>query len=136
MKVSTVLCTTALLMIVGQAKISNASYFYNKERPIILAHRGACGQFPEHSLGAYTSAYMYGADFVELDLQVTKDGHIIVNHDPTLKETTDIDDYYSVWGDRRHTLLTFPPYLNTYLNDYLINEFTLEELKVLRRKMR
>lgn len=61
------LATSAVLSPLS-AKLSNASFFYNKTRPLVLAHRGASGEFPEHTLGAYTSAYFYGADYVELDL--------------------------------------------------------------------
>jgi glycerophosphoryl diester phosphodiesterase len=62
---------TALLSTLTTAKLSNAPYFYNKTRPLVIAHRGASGQFPEHSVGSYSSAYYYGADYVELDLQIT-----------------------------------------------------------------
>jgi len=58
----------ALLASGAVAKATNASYFANATRPLVLAHRGASGVFPEHTLGGYTSAYFYGADFLELDL--------------------------------------------------------------------
>jgi glycerophosphoryl diester phosphodiesterase len=58
----------AVLLATTTSKLSSATFFYNKTRPLVLAHRGASGEFPEHSLGAYTSAYFYGADYVELDL--------------------------------------------------------------------
>jgi len=91
--------------------------------------------FPEHSIGAYSSAYYYGADYVELDLQISKDGHLIVNHDPCLTETTNVKDYEWLWGKRKGSW-TFYPYTDVYKDDYLINDFTLSELKQLRRKMR
>lgn len=56
-------------------------------------------------------------------------------HDPTLKETTNIESYAWKWGDRKGNFI-FPPYDNVYKNDYLIHDFTLAELKMLRRKMR
>ena len=119
----------------ADAKLSNASYFYNKTRPLVIAHRGSSGQYPEHTLGAYTSAYYYGADYVELDLQITKDGHLVTSHDPCLKETTNIESYAKKYEDRKSNYI-FPPYDNIYANDYLIKDFTLAELKLLRRKMR
>ena len=72
---------------------------------------------------------------MELDIQLTKDGHLVTNHDPCLKETTNIESYSYLWGDRKSNYL-FPPYDNVYQNDYLIRDFTLQELKMLRRKMR
>jgi glycerophosphoryl diester phosphodiesterase len=92
-------------------------------------------QFPEHSIGSYSSAYFYGADYVELDIQLTKDGHLVTNHDPCLKDTTNVESYPNLFGSRKSSY-TFPPYDNIYSNDYLIRDFTLAELKMLRRKMR
>lgn len=76
---------------------------------------------------------MHGADYVELDLQITKDGHLVTSHDPTLKDTTDVEDYEFMFGSRKGNY-TFVPYTNVYNNDYLIKDFTLAELKMLRRK--
>jgi len=57
--------------------MTDASYFYRTDRPLLISHRGSFGHFPEHSLGGYTDAYYGGADYIELDLQITKDGHLI-----------------------------------------------------------
>ena len=114
---------------------TNATYFSNSTRPLVLAHRGASGPFPEHTVGSYSSAYHYGADFVELDLQLTKDGHLVLSHDPCLRETTDIDSWEFLFGSRKQDYV-FMPYFATYRQDYLINNFTLAELKMLRRKAR
>lgn len=92
-------------------------------------------QFPEHTLAAYTSAFYYGADYVELDLQVTKDNVLVISHDPVLKSTTNIDSYSWLFGKRKSTH-TFMPYGTTEKDNYLINDFTVAELKMLRRKMR
>lgn len=54
----------------------------------IIAHRGASGYAPEHTLAAYRSAIDSGADYLEIDLQLTKDGHIIAMHDNTVNRTT------------------------------------------------
>jgi glycerophosphoryl diester phosphodiesterase len=64
----------ALLTILGSsltltsALLTNATYFYNRAVPWVVAHRGASGIFPEHTLGAYSSAFFTGADWVEIDL--------------------------------------------------------------------
>jgi glycerophosphoryl diester phosphodiesterase len=132
---SMILAATALFASITAAKISNAAYFYNRTRPLVIAHRGASGQFPEHSVGSYSSAYYYGADYVEIDLQITQDGHIVTNHDPCLRTTTNVDQYDWLFGDRKSNYV-FPPYTEIYTNDYLIHNFTLQELKQLRRKAR
>ena len=74
-------------------------------------------------------------DFVELDLQITKDDVLITNHDPCLKETTNVEDYNFMFGDRLFNG-TFYPSGNTYTDDYLIRDFTLDELQILKRKQR
>ncbi|MCX2728265.1 glycerophosphodiester phosphodiesterase family protein [Thermomicrobium sp. 4228-Ro] len=58
-------------------------------RPWIIAHRGASGLVPENTLTAFVLAAEQGADFVELDLRITRDGHLVVCHDATLERTTD-----------------------------------------------
>jgi glycerophosphoryl diester phosphodiesterase len=86
-------------------------------------------------VGSYSSAYHYGADFVELDIQITKDDHLVTSHDPCLKDTTNIENYEFMYASRKANY-TFMPYTNIYNDDYLIKDFTLSELKMLRRKMR
>ena len=56
----------------------------------IIAHRGASGYLPEHTLAAKAFAYAQGADYLEQDLVLTKDGTLIVQHDVTLDSTTDV----------------------------------------------
>lgn len=60
------------------------------EAPIVIAHRGASGYLPEHTLGAYELGIRMGADFIEPDLQLTSDGHLVAMHDATLARTTDV----------------------------------------------
>jgi len=59
-------------------------------RPLVFAHRGASGERPEHTLAAYTLAMEQGADYIEPDLRLTKDGVFICLHDATLERTTDV----------------------------------------------
>lgn len=59
--------------------------------PIVIAHRGASGFLPEHTLEAYAVAYALGADFVETDLVLTADGVFVALHDVTLELTTDVE---------------------------------------------
>ena len=57
---------------------------------IVIAHRGASGYLPEHTLEAKALAYGMGADYIEQDLVLTRDDHLIVLHDITLDRTTDV----------------------------------------------
>lgn len=86
----------------------------------MIAHRGSSGSFPEHSLGAYSDAYFGGADFIDVDLQVTKDGHLVAQHDPELNWSTNIADYEHKYVERR-----------TLSGMYLVRDFTLAELRTL-----
>ena len=62
--------------------------------PINIAHRGASAYAPEHTLPAYELAIEMGADYVEQDLQLTRDGHLICLHDATLERTTDVEEVF------------------------------------------
>ena len=68
------LAAAVLLLEQAVAKLSEAAYLYRTDRPLIVAHRGSFGHFPEHSLGSYTDAYYGGTDFIEMDVLATKDG--------------------------------------------------------------
>lgn len=57
-------------------------------RPLIAAHRGGALLWPENSLTAFRGALRLGVDLVELDVHLTRDGEVVVIHDPTLERTT------------------------------------------------
>ncbi|MEM8603491.1 MAG: glycerophosphodiester phosphodiesterase [Cyanobacteria bacterium P01_H01_bin.121] len=63
-------------------------------RPVVIAHRGASGYLPEHSLPAKALAYAMGADFLEQDLVMTQDDQIVVLHDHYLDRVTNVADIY------------------------------------------
>jgi len=63
-------------------------------RPVVIAHRGASGYLPEHSLPAKAMAHAMGADFLEQDLNMTRDGAVVVIHDPWLDEVTDVAERF------------------------------------------
>jgi glycerophosphoryl diester phosphodiesterase len=65
----------------------------NSKRPIIIAHRGASGYRPEHTLAAYELAIDMGADYIEPDLVSTQDGVLIARHENEISETTDIAEH-------------------------------------------
>ncbi len=68
--------------------------------PLILAHRGASGYRPEHTLEGYRLAIEMGADFIEPDLVSTKDGVLVARHENEIGATTDVATRYP---DRRRT---------------------------------
>ncbi len=76
------------------------------QKKTLIAHRGASGSAPEHTLAAYRLALEQGADFVEPDLQITKDGVLVCLHDLTLERTTDVEevfpDRYKTEGGQKH----------------------------------
>ena len=59
-----------------------------QSQKIVIAHRGASGYLPEHTLQAKVMAFAMGADYIEQDVVMTKDDHLIVLHDITLDRTT------------------------------------------------
>lgn len=97
-------------------------------KPIVIAHRGASGLMPEHTLAAYNLAIEQGADFIEPDLVMTKDGVLIDRHDPWLSDTTDVADHPE-FADRK-TTVTDPS--GKEITDWFAWDFTLEEIKTLR----
>nr|WP_281173714.1 glycerophosphodiester phosphodiesterase family protein [Brevundimonas bacteroides] len=58
--------------------------------PLVIAHRGASGERPEHTRAAYELAIDQGADFIEPDLVMSRDGHLVVRHENEISETTDV----------------------------------------------
>lgn len=60
-----------------------------EHRPYVVAHRGASGPLPEHTIAAYQRAIEQGADFIECDVVMTKDLALICRHEPNLNDTTD-----------------------------------------------
>jgi glycerophosphoryl diester phosphodiesterase len=61
---------------------------------MIIAHRGASGHRPEHTIEAYTLAVEMGADAIEPDLVTTKDGVLVVRHENEIGGTTDVADKF------------------------------------------
>ena len=59
------------------------------QSPLVIAHRGDSAHRPENTLASFASALEAGASMVELDVQLTGDGHVVVLHDPSVDRTTD-----------------------------------------------
>jgi glycerophosphoryl diester phosphodiesterase len=89
-------------------------------RPTLIAHRGASAYAPEHTLEAYRLAIKQGADFVEPDLQITRDGVLVCLHDTTLERTTNVRQVFPDRGREVNGRKTWP-----------VADFTLEEVQKL-----
>src|SRR5918994_2346581 len=99
--------------------------------PLVIGHRGASGYLPEHTLAAYELAARQGADCIEPDLVITKDGVLVARHEPEISETTDVADHPE-FADRRTTKLID----GREVTGWFVEDFTLAELKTLRAKER
>ena len=64
------------------------------QQPLIIAHRGACGYLPEHTLEAKALAYGMGADYLEQDVVASRDDQLIVLHDIHLDRVTDVAERF------------------------------------------
>lgn len=73
----------------GALAAEQSSYPTPETKPLNVAHRGASGHAPEHTLAAYELGEQMKGDYIEVDLQMTKDGHLIAMHDETVDRTTD-----------------------------------------------
>lgn len=89
---------------------------------VLIAHRGASGQAPEHSRAAYELAMRQGADFVEQDLAVTKDGVLICLHDDTLERTSNVAEVFPNRFTREALTRQPGPH-------WIANDFTLDEVR-------
>ncbi|MEU9296449.1 glycerophosphodiester phosphodiesterase [Streptomyces sp. NPDC048266] len=99
--------------------------------PTVIAHRGASGYRPEHTLGSYRLALDLGAHVIEQDLVPTKDGHLVCRHENDITGTTDVADHPEFAS--RKTTKTVD---GTSFTGWFTEDFTLAELKTLRAKER
>ncbi len=100
-------------------------------RPLLLAHRGASALRPEHTLAAYAKAIADGADYIEPDLVPTKDGALIVRHDPDISQTTDVSAHPE-FASRKRTMVVD----GQRITGWFSTDFTLAEIKTLRARER
>ena len=103
----------------------------NGQPPIVIGHRGASGELPEHTLEAYKLAIERGADFIEPDLVSTKDGVLIARHEPILGGTTDVASRPE-FADRKRSGVVDGV---LYENEFFASDFTLAEIKTIRAIM-
>ncbi len=100
-------------------------------RPIVIAHRGASGYRPEHTLAAYRLAIWMGADFIEPDLVPTRDGVLITRHENELSGSTNVADRPEFANRKTTKDIDGVPTTGWFSED-----FTLAEIKTLRARER
>ena len=84
---------------------------------VVIAHRGASGYLPEHTIAAKAMAYAMGADYIEQDVVMTKDDHLVVLHDHYLDRVTDVQEKF--------------PNRKREDGRYYVIDFTLDEIRTL-----
>lgn len=117
--IAALLVSTASVFAAGNAdkNAGSAGKTANSDGKIIIAHRGASGYLPEHTLESKTLAFAQGADYLEQDLAMSKDNRLIVIHDHFLDNLTDV-------------AVKFPNRARSDGRFYVI-DFTLDELRQL-----
>lgn len=113
---------TALLLLTASPAVADM---------LIIAHRGASGERPEHTRAAYELAIEQGADVIEPDLVMTRDGVLVVRHENEIGGTTDVASHPE-FADRRATKTID----GQAVTGWFTEDFTLAELMTLRARER
>jgi glycerophosphoryl diester phosphodiesterase len=98
---------------------------------VVIAHRGASGERPEHTLESYQLAIEQGADYIEPDLVMTRDGVLIARHENEIGGTTDVAARPEFAARRRTQLID-----GETMTGWFTEDFTLAEIKTLRARER
>jgi len=102
-----------------------------QRRPIVIGHRGCSGERPEHTFASYRRAIEQGADYIEPDLVMTRDGVLVCRHENEISGTTNVADHPE-YADRRKAKTVD----GVSAMGWWVEDFTLAELKTLRAKER
>jgi glycerophosphoryl diester phosphodiesterase len=127
----TLLTLLSLIVPAAMAGPAPAAKPQKKAEPLVIAHRGASGYRPEHTLAAYALGARMGADYVEPDLVSTKDGVLVARHENEISGTTDVAGHPEFAA--RRTTKTID---GVALTGWFTEDFTLAELKTLRARER
>ena len=117
------------LFVLPQTTASKLDAPTNAPLPIIIGHRGASGERPEHTLESYALAVASGADYIEPDLVSTNDGVLVARHENEIGGTTDVATKFA---DRRRTQVID----GDTITGWWTEDLTLAELKTLRARER
>jgi len=99
--------------------------------PLLIAHRGASGHLPEHTLPGYALAMLLGADYIEPDLVATRDGVLVARHENEIGGTTDVAAHEEFASRRRTQQID-----GEQVTGWFTEDFTLAELRSLRARER
>ena len=116
---------------IALAALALAAPAIAQQSPLVIAHRGASGERPEHTLAAYERAIDQGADYIELDLVPTQDGVLVARHENDLSGTTDVA-HHPEFAARLTTRMIDGEEVTGWFSE----DFTLDELRTLRAKER
>lgn len=108
-----------------------AAAFLALASPLVIAHRGASAYRPEHTLEAYQLAIDQGADYIEPDLVITKDGALIARHENEISGTTDVADHPEFAARK-----TTKEIDGAKVTGWFTEDFTLAEIKTLYARER
>ena len=100
-------------------------------RPFVIAHRGASGYVPEHTLAGYFIAIQQGADYVEPDLVISRDGALLARHENEIGGTTDVASHPEFAARKATKSID-----GESITGWFTEDFTLAELKTLRARER
>jgi glycerophosphoryl diester phosphodiesterase len=98
---------------------------------VVIGHRGASGERPEHTLESYRLAIEEGADYIEPDLVMTRDGVLIARHENEIGGTTDVAQHPEFAARRRTQIID-----GETMTGWFTEDFTLAEIKTLRARER
>ena len=130
--IRSILAAAALMLSAGcTADDVTAQPTVDGRPPIVIAHRGASGERPEHTLASYRLAIEQGAVFIEPDLVLTKDGVLVARHENEISETTDVADHPEFAGRKATKTID-----GQKVEGWFTEDFTLAELKTLRARER
>lgn len=120
-------------MLFGAAALAGCASMTRTEeaRPIVIGHRGCSGERPEHTRSAYLRAIEQGADFVEPDLVMTRDGVLVCRHENEISGTTNVAEHPEFAARRREKTVD-----GVTANGWWTEDFSLPELKTLRCRER
>jgi glycerophosphoryl diester phosphodiesterase len=122
-------------LVAARAQRAAKSKAPDAARKILIAHRGASAYAPEHTLDSYQLALQQGADFVEQDLQITRDNQLVCLHDLTLERTTNVKDLFPTRFQEevapRSQSEQGSSVADSPVRRWYVSDFTLREIKQL-----
>src|SRR5947207_11680794 len=121
------IATGAATTVIGTPANASPARRPRQARPLIIAHRGAWGYRPEHTLDGYRLGYHLGADIIKTDVVCTKDGVLVARNTPELSGSTDVAAHPEFAARRTTKLLD-----GVATTGWFVEDFTLAEVRTLR----